>query len=72
MRITATMLILMMLALAAGCSGGSKANELLDTARFEEKQNNRDHARKLYEEIVAKYPDSPAAAEAKYRLGQIK
>ncbi|GLI37640.1 hypothetical protein KI811_07550 [Geobacter hydrogenophilus] len=55
-----------MLALAA-CSGKG-AQELFETAQFEEKQHNLDHARKLYEEIVAKHPQSELAAKAKERL----
>lgn len=53
--------------LLGGCSG-DKSKELYDTAQFEEKQNNREHARQLYEEIVSKYPDSPLAGQAKERL----
>ncbi|MBT1072361.1 hypothetical protein [Pelotalea chapellei] len=58
--------------LAVGCSSDKKATELLDTARFEEKQNNREHATKLYEEIINKYPSSSAAATAKARLSELK
>ena len=63
---------LILVCLLAGCSGEKKAAELLETARFEEKQTNREHAVKLYEEIVAKYPDTPAAASAKARLAELK
>jgi len=55
----------------AGCSA-EKGKEQFDTAQFEEKQNNRDHAIKLYEEIVQKYPDSPFAAKARERLTALK
>jgi len=55
----------------AGCSA-EKGKEQFDTAQFEEKQNNRDHAIKLYEEIVQKYPDSPIAAKARERLTALK
>jgi outer membrane murein-binding lipoprotein Lpp len=55
-------------ALLAGCvSGEKKAADLLDTARFEEKQNNFEHAAQLYEEILKKFPDTPAAKEASAR-----
>ncbi len=50
-----------------GCSA-DKGKELLDTAQFEEKQHNEEHARKLYEEIVTKYPGTEFAAEASERL----
>ena len=52
------------------CSGDPA--ELYDTAQFEEKQNNREHAGRLYEEIVKKYPDSPVAAKAKERLAVLR
>lgn len=55
----------------SGCNG-SKADELLDTAQFEEKQNNRDHARQLYEEILRDYPKSEAARKAQERLDRIQ
>lgn len=64
--------ILLPVSLLAGCSGEKKAAELLETARFEEKQTNREHAVKLYKEIVAKYPGTPAAASAKTRLDELK
>lgn len=65
-----TWLCLAVLALS-GCNG-SKADELLETAQFEEKQNNRDHARQLYEEILRDYPQSEAARKAQERLDRIK
>jgi TolA-binding protein len=58
--------------LAAGCaSGDTKAAELLETARFEEKQNNYEHALKLYDEILKKYPASPAAKDATARSAEL-
>jgi TolA-binding protein len=65
--------MVLVLALLAGCpSGEKKAAELLDTARFEEKQGNLEHATKLYGEILAKYPSSPAAKDAAARMGELK
>jgi TolA-binding protein len=58
--------------LSVGCSSEKKGTELLETARFEEKQNNREHAVKLYEEIVRRFPDSQAAREAAMRLDALK
>ncbi len=55
----------------SGCSRG-KAAELYDTAQFEEKQNNREHAAQLYEEILKKYPDSAFAKKAEERISQMK
>ena len=53
-----------------GC--GDKAKDLFDTAQFEEKQNNRPHATKLYRQIVEEYPDSPYANQAKTRLAELE
>lgn len=61
---------LVFLSLAGGCSG-NKSKELFDTAQFEEKQNNRDHARQLYKEIVTNYPESPIAKKAQERLAAL-
>lgn len=55
----------------SGCSG-NRAEELFDTARLEELQNNDDHAKKLYQELVAKYPDSEYARDARDRLSEIQ
>lgn len=54
-----------------GCSG-DKGKQQLETAQFEEKQNNREHAIQLYTEIVAKYPGSPNAKVAQERLHALK
>jgi TolA-binding protein len=57
------------LALAALLSGcGSGADELMETAAFEELQNNPAHARQLYEQVVKQYPGTPEAAKASERL----
>lgn len=61
--------MILALAMLAGCSSGEKkAAELLETARFEEKQSNSEHAAKLYDEILKKYPSSPAARDAAARM----
>lgn len=54
----------------SGC--GDNAARLFDTAKFEELQNNKEHAVQLYEEILKKYPDSDYARRAQERLSQIK
>ena len=65
-----TILILFFL---SGCSnGGAKAEELFETAQFEELQKNQEHARKLYEDIMEKYPDTKFAEKAKIRLAALK
>jgi TolA-binding protein len=58
----------MVLTALLGACSGDKSKELFETAQFEEKQNNQEHARKLYQEIVAKYPNSAAAKQAEERL----
>ena len=71
MRIVFSMIIVT-LALLTGCaSGEKKAAELLETARFEEKQNNFEHAMQLYDEILKKHPASPAAKEAAARVAKL-
>ena len=49
-----------------GC--GDRAEELYETAQFEELQNNKAHARKLYEQIVREHANSPYATRAKERM----
>lgn len=53
----------------AGC--GDRPRELFETAQFEERQFNADHASQLYREILEKYPDSPYAAQARERLAAL-
>lgn len=73
MKAAACTTMLLTLALLAGCaSGEKKAAELLETARFEEKQNNLEHATKLYDEILKKYPASPAAKDAAARMVELQ
>ncbi len=62
-------MVCMVLILAA-CSA-DKSKELFETAQFEEKQNNREHARQLYQEIVTKYPKSLLAKQAEERLAAL-
>jgi hypothetical protein len=56
--------------LLLGCSETPK--QMLETARFEEKQGNRPHAAQLYGEIVARHPASPEAREAELRLKELQ
>jgi len=58
------------LLLLVGC--GDRAKDLYDTAQFEENQNNRPHAMKLYRQIVEEYPGSPYADQAKSRLAELE
>ncbi|MFH1026899.1 MAG: hypothetical protein V1791_02740 [Pseudomonadota bacterium] len=72
MKIAVLFTLLFALLLSGCASGEKKAAELLETARFEEKQNNREHATKLYNEIIRKYPTSQASRDATARLEEIK
>lgn len=69
LRAMLPVLWVMLLTLSA-CT--DKAQELFQIAQFEEQQNNREHARQLYEEIVKDYPNSEAARKAADRLAQFK
>ena len=74
MKYVKTLLIVIALSgllYATGC-GGSGAKELLDTATLEEKQNNPEHALKIYQEILEKYPDSKEAKTADERIKALK
>ena len=70
-RIILLLLVVVLLIAAAGCTS-EKGAQQLETAAFEEKQNNREHAIKLYEEIISKYPGSPNAKIAQERLAALK
>ena len=58
------------IALLAGCAG-EKGKEQMETAQFEEKQGNQEHAKKLYNEIIQKYPGSENAKKAEARLAEM-
>ena len=68
-----SLLLLLALPLAApGCSSpGERAARLLETAAFEERQNNFLHASKISHQIMEKYPDTAAATAARERLDRI-
>jgi outer membrane protein assembly factor BamD (BamD/ComL family) len=72
MRCVKTFIVIFALALALPACSGNKASELYETAKFEELQNNREHAVQLYEEIIARYPSSDYAVKAKERIDVIK
>lgn len=67
---TASKWIILTLLLMGSACGPDQAAQLLETAQFEERQNNRAHAKQLYEDIIHRYPDSPAAQTAKTRLAE--
>lgn len=71
MRIHKPILIAMAFLILTCCSD-RKAQELFETARFEELQKNFAHAEKLYGEILKNYPESELAAKAGERLEELK
>jgi TolA-binding protein len=58
-------------AVLTACSN-DQGKQQLETAQFEEKQNNREHAIKLYDEVVTKYAGSPNAKFAQERLNALR
>ncbi len=65
-----TILICLLALALAGC--GDRAQELFDTAQLEERQYNTEHAVKLYQELLEKYPDSSLAEQARQRLEELQ
>jgi len=65
-----TLLIIICIFFMSACSGGG-ANELYETAEFEELQNNHKHALQIYEEIITKYPDTDFAVKARQRVNKL-
>jgi TolA-binding protein len=72
MRSVKTLMVVLALFLTLPACSGNKASELYETAKFEELQNNREHAVQLYEQIIAGYPSSDYAVKAKERIDVIK
>ncbi|MDQ6733982.1 MAG: hypothetical protein M3Z35_07675 [Nitrospirota bacterium] len=66
MRLT-TILAALLVTSLFGCSD-KDAEKLYMTAQFEERQNNVQHAKDLYQEITTKYPSSGYAKDAQARL----
>ena len=64
--------VAMVFVLALSSCSGKKAEEMYETAQFEELQTNYPHARQLYEEIIKKYPESEYAAQAAERLKALR
>ena len=67
-------ILILMIIFALGISGcsGNKAEELFETAKLEELQNNPEHASQLYQEIIGKYPESEYAKKAEDRLSALQ
>jgi TolA-binding protein len=62
----------MVFILALSACSGNNAEELFETAQFEELQNNQEHAMQLYEEIIEKYAGSAYAQHATKRLAELR
>jgi len=71
MKKTLLILAIVLVLTLPSCSG-KKAEEMYETAQFEELQTNYDHARQLYQEIIKKYPESEYAAQAADRLNALQ
>ncbi len=63
-------LFCLLLFLVISC--GPSPEQLFETAEFEVLQTNYPHATKLYQEIIAKHPDSPFAEQARARLKELQ
>lgn len=70
-RIWMIIMVICLLGIAA-CNSANGGAQQMETAQFEEKQNNKEHAIKLYEEVVSKYPGSANAKVAQERLAVLK
>ena len=60
------------LALATCSCSGSDPEALFDTAKLEERQDNPEHARQLYQRIVDEHPQSEYATMARERLAELE
>ena len=54
-----------------GCTG-SDPDALFDTAKLEERQDNPEHARQLYQRIVDEHPQTAYADKARERLRDLE
>jgi TolA-binding protein len=58
---------------SAGCPSSERAaQERFELARFEEQQGNAAHALQIYQEIVAKHPDTSWAEQARRRVSDLQ
>jgi len=64
-------LTIMLATALSGCSGNG-GKELFDTAKLEELQDNDEHARQLYQEIIDHYPETEYARKAQERLSALQ
>ena len=66
-----SVIIFLSVGLLAGCSSDN-GRQLYETAQLEERQHNNEHAGRLYEEIIKKYPGSEHANLATERLKALR
>ena len=71
MRQIILVLTIMLATALSGCSGNG-GQQLFDTAKLEELQDNHEHARQLYQEIIDHYPETEYARKAKERLSALQ
>lgn len=71
MRQIILVLTIMLATALSGCSDNG-GQELFDTAKLEELQDNREHARQLYQEIIDHYPETEYARKARERLSTLQ
>ncbi|HWR58196.1 MAG TPA: hypothetical protein VN328_04835 [Thermodesulfovibrionales bacterium] len=71
MKRTLVVLVLVLIVGLLACAA-DRGKELFETAKFEELQNNKEHAMELYAEIIKKYPKSEYAGKAEERLKAFK
>jgi TolA-binding protein len=64
--------LLLVVSPAACTSSERAAQETYELAQFEQKQGNAEHARKLYQEVVTKYPDTSWAEKARTGLSELQ
>jgi len=62
----------MILVTALSACSDNGGQQLFDTAKLEELQDNREHARQLYQEIIDYYPQTEYARKAKERLSALE
>jgi outer membrane protein assembly factor BamD (BamD/ComL family) len=71
MRQMIGVLTIILVTALSGCSGNG-GQQLFDTAKLEELQDNREYARQLYQEIVDQYPETEYARKARERLSALQ
>jgi hypothetical protein len=70
MRQIIGVLTIILVTTLSGCSGNG-GQQLFETAQLEELQDNREHARQLYQEILDRYPETEYARKANERLSAL-